>query len=67
MIEQIERLQRELEAILEYHQNYLDRRAKRGTSTATDIVMAHHQEILAETLDLLETIRFEQYQAKRKA
>ncbi len=43
----------------DYHQGYLDRRARTGITTATDTVMAQHQETLAETLDLLEAIKAE--------
>lgn len=59
MIERIERLQRELAAMRDYHQGYLDRRASRGITTATDSIMASHQRTLAETLDLLEAIKAE--------
>jgi hypothetical protein len=59
MIEQIERLQRELAAIRNYHQGYLDRRARTGITTATDSIMAGHQCTLAEVLDLLEAIKAE--------
>ncbi len=54
MIERIERLQRELAAIREYHQGYLDRRSRSGITTATDTVMIRHQQTLAEILDLLD-------------
>ena len=59
MIERIERLQYELAAMRDYHQGYLDRRARSGITTATDTIMSRHQETLAETLDLLETIKAE--------
>jgi hypothetical protein len=59
MIEQIERLQRELVAMRDYNQGYLDRRASRGITTDTDTTKARHQETLAETLDLLEAIKAE--------
>ncbi len=59
MMERIERLQRELAAIRDYTQGYLDRRARSGITTATDTVMAHQQQTLAETLDLLEAIKAE--------
>lgn len=59
MIERIERLQRELAAMRDYNQGYLDRRARTGITTATDTIMTQHQKTLAETLDLLEVIRAE--------
>lgn len=59
MLETIERLQRELAAIRDYHQGYLDRRARTGITTATDTVMTRHQQTLAEVLDLLEAIKAE--------
>jgi len=59
MIEQMERLQRELAAIREYNQGYLDRRARRGIITDTDATKARHQETLAEVLALLEAIKAE--------
>ncbi|HEU5377553.1 MAG TPA: hypothetical protein VFV38_19190, partial [Ktedonobacteraceae bacterium] len=59
MIERIERLQRELAAMHDYHQGYLDRRSRHGITTATDTIMADHQRTLAETLDLLEAIKAE--------
>lgn len=57
MVEQIERLQRELAAMKAYHQGYLDRRARTGVTTTTYTVMAQHQKTLAETLDLLEAMK----------
>lgn len=59
MIERIERLQHELAAMRDYHQGYLNRRARSGITTTTDTVMARHQETLAETLDLLEALKAE--------
>jgi hypothetical protein len=64
MIEQIERLQRELAAMWDYQQGYLDRRARTGITTATDTVMARHQHTLTETLDLLEAIKAEKLEQK---
>lgn len=57
MIEEIERLQRELAAMRDFHQGYLDRRARTGITTNTDSVMADHQRTLNETLDLLEALK----------
>ena len=54
---QIEQSQRELAAIREYHQRYLDRRAARGIRTATDVLMEQHQEQLARALALLEALK----------
>lgn len=53
----IERTQRELAGIRDYHQEYLNRRANRGTRTATDLVMNQHQQQLASALDLLEALK----------
>lgn len=53
----IERLQREQAAMKAYHRRYLDRRRVRGIQTGTDAVMEDHQQTIAETLDLLETIK----------
>lgn len=57
MREEIERLQRELAAMRDFHQGYLDRRARTGITTRTDTVMADHQRTLNETLDLLEAMK----------
>lgn len=59
MIEEIERLQRELAAMREYNQGYLDRRAGHGITTATDTIKIQHQETLAEVINLLEAIKAE--------
>lgn len=59
MIEYIEQLQRELVDMRDYHQRYLDRRARRKIVTATDTIMTRQQETLAKTLDLLEAIKVE--------
>lgn len=59
MIEHIERLQRELVAMRDYHQGYLDRRSRSGIVTATDTIMTRHQQTLAEVLDLLEAVKAE--------
>lgn len=59
MIELIERLQRELAEMRDYHQLYLDRRARTRITTGTDSIMAGHQRTLAETLDLLEAVKAE--------
>lgn len=53
----IERTQRELAGIRDFHQRYLNRRAARGARTATDVVMEQHQEQLARALDLLEALK----------
>jgi len=57
MIERIERLQRELAAMRDYHQGYLERRTRTGITTSTDTVMTQHQKTLEETLDLLEAMK----------
>jgi hypothetical protein len=57
MRDAIEQSQRELAAIRDYHQNYLDRRRTRGVRTSTDMLMEQHQEQLARTLDLLEALK----------
>jgi hypothetical protein len=49
--------QRELIAIRAYHQDYLDRRARRGVLTSTDILMRQHQQQLSRALDLLEALK----------
>lgn len=59
MIEYIEETQRELADMRDYHQKYLDRRARAGITTATDTIMAKYQQTLAKTLDLLEAIKIE--------
>jgi len=64
MIERIERLQHELAAMRNYHQGYLDRRARTGITTGTDTIMTEHQRTLTETLDLLEAIKAEMRERK---
>jgi len=66
MIERIERLQRELLAMRDYHQGYLDRRGRTGITTRTDTIMADHQRTLAETLDLLEALKAEHLEHKEE-
>lgn len=65
MIERIQRLQRELAGIRNYHQGYLDRRSRSGIATTTDTIMARHQQTLAETLDLLEAVKAEKISEAR--
>lgn len=51
--EQIERTQRELAGIREYHQEYLDYRVGRGRATKTDKIMTEHQRQLEAAVKLL--------------
>jgi hypothetical protein len=53
----IERIQQELTEMHAYHQGYLERRAGRGITTATDTVMTRHQQTLVEAVDLLEALK----------
>lgn len=59
MIERIERLQRELAEIYDFHQSHLDRRTRTGMTTAIDTILARHQRALAEVLDFLEDLKTE--------
>lgn len=56
-IARIERSQRELTEIHDYHQGYLSRRAGRGITTTTDSIMTRHQQTLIEAVDLLEALK----------
>src|SRR5215472_13341175 len=56
MTEQIQRSQRALQGIYEYHQDYLDRRQGLGRATKTDTIMAEHQRQLNEAISLLKWI-----------
>lgn len=57
LVAHIARLQRELAAMRDFQARYLDRRRAQGTRTATDTIMLRHQETIAQTLDLLESIK----------
>lgn len=56
-IARIEGMQRELIKIHDYHQGYLDRRARSGITTATDTVMTRHQHTLVEAAELFESLK----------
>lgn len=57
LVARIDRLQCELDRMKVFQRSYLNKRKDNGIHTSTDREMERHQHTIAETLDLLETIK----------